>query len=174
MSHEHKKDDSKFEHLKYSIIIISDSRYKQVINNEVVDDLTIPRVKNILNKNKQHIESIDIIPDDIKFIKNKINQLIKESKSDIIITSGGTGIGKRDVTIEAMSSLYEKELPGFGELFRRLSFDQVGVPSILSRAKAGIFKNILIFNLPGNPNAVELALKEIIIPMAPHSISMIR
>ncbi|TFF88643.1 MAG: molybdenum cofactor biosynthesis protein MoaB [Promethearchaeota archaeon] len=174
MTHEHMKNDSKFKYLKYSIVIISDSRYQQVQKAEEVDDLTIPKVKSILNKNKQHIQSIDIIPDDIMFIEKKICQIIKEYNPDIIITSGGTGIGKRDVTIETMSNLFEKELPGFGELFRRLSFDQVGVPTILSRAMAGIFKNTLIFNLPGNPNAVELALNKIIIPIAPHSISMLR
>lgn len=174
MSSEHRKHDKKFDALKFSIIIVSDSRFEQLKNGKVVKDLTIPLVKELMKKNKHRLISEDIVPDKSDLIEKKVHELIKDIKPDIIITSGGTGINPRDITIETMTKLYDKELIGFGELFRRLSYKDIGPITILSRANAGIYKNTLIFNLPGNPNAVELALKEIIFPVASHSIAMLR
>lgn len=174
MSSEHKKHDKKYDKLKFSIVIVSDSRFRQFKNRKKIDDLTIPLVKKLMNQNNQILISENIVPDKSDLIEKKINELITEIKPDIIITSGGTGINPRDITIETMLKLYDKELVGFGELFRRLSFNEIGAITILSRANAGIYKNTLIFNLPGNPKAVELALKEIIFPVASHSIAMLR
>ncbi|MEM4706213.1 MAG: molybdenum cofactor biosynthesis protein B, partial [Candidatus Methanomethylicaceae archaeon] len=114
------------------------------------------------------------LPNNVDIIREKVKELLNKSEIDVILISGGTGIGPKDFTIEAISPLFEKTLPGFGEIFRFLSYKKIGTSAIASRAMAGISNKILIFLLPGSPNAVKLALEEIIIQEAPHLIKMIR
>ena len=86
----------------------------------------------------------------------------------MVITTGGTGIARRDVTIEAVKPLLSKEMDGFGELFRFLSYEDVGTRAVLSRALGGSIGDKAIFVLPGSPGAVRLAMKKLIIPEAGH------
>jgi molybdopterin adenylyltransferase len=86
----------------------------------------------------------------------------------VIITSGGTGIARRDSTFEAIDGLLEKRLPGFGEIFRMLSFQEIGPAAMLSRATAGVYRGALIFCLPGSPAAVRLAMERLIEPELNH------
>ena len=86
----------------------------------------------------------------------------------VIILNGGTGIARRDSTFEAVDRLLEKRLPGFGELFRMLSYSEIGAGAMLSRATAGVFRGSLVFSLPGSPNAVQLALHKLIMPELRH------
>ena len=86
----------------------------------------------------------------------------------LIITNGGTGIARRDSTFEAIDALLEKRLPGFGELFRMLSFQAIGPAAMLSRATAGVYGGSLIFCLPGSTNAVQLAMEQLIVPQLAH------
>lgn len=86
----------------------------------------------------------------------------------VIITSGGTGIARRDSTFEAIDALLDKRLPGFGEIFRVLSFDDVGPAAMLSRATAGTYQGTLIFCLPGSRGAVQLAMDRLIVPELTH------
>ena len=92
------------------------------------------------------------------------------SSLNVIITTGGTGIAQRDTTIEVAQRLITKQLPGFGELFRMLSYEQVGPAAMLSRAVAGLAGETLIFTLPGSPNAVRLAMEKLIIPELAHMV----
>jgi molybdopterin adenylyltransferase len=92
------------------------------------------------------------------------------SPLDLIITTGGTGIASRDTTVEVVRRLLDKELEGFGELFRMLSYQEVGPAAMLSRAVAGLANQTLIFTLPGSPNAVKLAMEKLIIPELPHMV----
>jgi molybdopterin adenylyltransferase len=89
---------------------------------------------------------------------------------DLIVTTGGTGIASRDTTVEVVRRLLDKELEGFGELFRMLSYQEVGPAAMLSRAVAGLAGQTLIFTLPGSPNAVKLAMEKLIIPELPHMV----
>jgi molybdenum cofactor biosynthesis protein B len=93
-----------------------------------------------------------------------------EAGCQVIIINGGTGIAKRDSTFEAVDSLLEKRLPGFGELFRMLSYEEIGPAAMLSRATAGVAGGALVFSLPGSPNAVTLALDKLILPELRHLI----
>lgn len=86
----------------------------------------------------------------------------------VILTNGGTGIAKRDSTFEAIDGILEKRLPGFGELFRMLSYEDIGPAAMLSRATAGTYADTLIFCLPGSTPAVRLALEKLILPELPH------
>jgi len=88
----------------------------------------------------------------------------------VIVTSGGTGISQRDHTFEALSGLLDKTIPGFGEIFRMLSYQEVGTAAILSRAVAGLMGNTLLFCLPGSLNAVRLGTEKLILPEIAHMV----
>jgi molybdenum cofactor biosynthesis protein B len=94
--------------------------------------------------------------------------MLKSRKINVIIMSGGTGISPKDVTIEAVQQILEKELPGFGELFRNLSYRTIGSAALMSRALAGVVKGKVIFCLPGSPNSISLALENLILPEVSH------
>jgi molybdopterin adenylyltransferase len=87
-----------------------------------------------------------------------------------IIVNGGTGIGRRDTTIETLRPMFEKELPGFGEIFRSLSFKEIGSPAMMSRAAAGSWRGAIVFALPGSPQAAELAMDALILPELGHAV----
>lgn len=93
---------------------------------------------------------------------------------DVIVTTGGTGIAPRDQTYEAIDALLEKRLDGFGEAFRRLSWDAIGPKAVLSRAVAGVWRGRVLVALPGSPNALGLAVSEILAPILPHAVSLLR
>ena len=103
---------------------------------------------------------------------NKVQELLEAANHnvvDVVISTGGTGIAMRDVTIEAVDSIIEKAIPGFGEIFRYLSFtEDIGTKAIASRAEAGVNSNTLIFSIPGSVGAVTLGMSKLIIPEMPH------
>ena len=103
-----------------------------------------------------------------------LSDLIASNDVDVIITTGGTGISRRDQTIEVVGRLLDQPLPGFGELFRMLSWEQVGSGAMLSRAAAGIVRGKPIFALPGSARAVELAMTRLIIPELGHLLQQLR
>jgi molybdenum cofactor biosynthesis protein B len=108
-----------------------------------------------------------IVIDDIGSIRDVLLE-IADMKVDVLLVNGGTGIGKRDSTYEAIAPLLDKTIPGFGELFRVLSYEEIGSAAMLSRSFAGVFRNLLVFCTPGSPNAVRLALKQLILPEIRH------
>jgi molybdopterin adenylyltransferase len=105
-----------------------------------------------------------IVKDDLDAIRSAISVGIDEPHVDVVITTGGTGITQRDVTPEAFGPLVTKAIPGFGELFRHLSYADIGASTIQSRAEAGLCGTTLVFMLPGSTGAVRLALEKIILP----------
>ena len=102
-----------------------------------------------------------------------IENLGKSSNLDAVIFNGGTGIAPRDTSYDAIEKLLEKTLPGFGELFRFLSYQEIGSRAIASRAVAGVYQNKLIFSLPGSSNAVRLAMEKLILPELTHLVSQV-
>ena len=159
--------------VKFTKIIVSDTRYQQLQTKKPVEDLTTPLIEKILSDNDYFLQDRYIIPNEKDEILQLLNSIIDSNNSDVIILSGGTGIGPRDLTIETLQPQLEKEMPGFGELFRYLSFEVIGAAAMLSRATAGIIKNKVIFILPGNPNAVEIALNKLILPEIDHMLNML-
>ncbi|EGQ2793234.1 TPA: molybdenum cofactor biosynthesis protein B [Staphylococcus pseudintermedius] len=114
------------------------------------------------------IQHYMIVKDELTAIQSTVQQWLT-GDVDVIVTTGGTGIAPRDVTIEAVTPLLDKEIEGFGELFRYLSFtEDVGTRALLSRAVAGTAKRTLIFCLPGSTGAVKLALNRLILPELTH------
>jgi molybdenum cofactor biosynthesis protein B len=105
-----------------------------------------------------------LVRDDLEAIRDHLRRLVNDAEVEVVIATGGTGITARDVTPEALAPLVDKEVPGFGELFRMLSYRDIGASSIQSRACAGLCSGTLVFVLPGSTGAVRLALEEIILP----------
>ncbi|MBP6832699.1 MAG: MogA/MoaB family molybdenum cofactor biosynthesis protein [Deltaproteobacteria bacterium] len=114
------------------------------------------------------------VTDDPAAIRAAVELLLSAPQIDAVITTGGTGIAPRDQTIEALSPLLEKTLDGFGEAFRRLSWDQVGARSMLSRAVAGVARGRVLVLLPGSPKAVALAVDAVLAPVLGHMVALLR
>ena len=153
--------------LRYTVIVCSTSRYQSLQRGESVEDGSGDLIVDMLRDAGQVVLGKEIIPDDKALIAKHLKSAIA-GDSDAVIISGGTGITPTDVTVEAIKPLLEKELPGFGELLRRLSFEEIGPSVILTRALAGVVKGKVVFCIPGSPNAAEIALEKIIIDEAPH------
>jgi molybdenum cofactor biosynthesis protein B len=115
-----------------------------------------------------------ILKDEPTQIEATLQALCQRSDIDAVILNGGTGIAPRDTTYDAIERLLDKELPGFGELFRWLSYQEVGSRAIASRAVAGVCQGKLVFSLPGSTNAVKLAIETLILPELVHLVGQIR
>jgi molybdenum cofactor biosynthesis protein B len=113
-----------------------------------------------------------IIRDEPQNIKELVRDMSDANVCDAIIVNGGTGITKRDNTHEALEAIFEKRIDGFGEAFRRLSWDDFGPRSILTRATAGVFNGCVVFSLPGSPNAVRLGTTKLILPVLEHAVDL--
>ena len=110
----------------------------------------------------------EIVKDDQAAIVAQLRKWIADENIDVVLATGGTGVTGRDVTPEAFMSVYEKEIPGFGELFRMLSFQEVGGAAMLSRAQMGIARGRIVVSMPGSPNACRLALEKLVLPELGH------
>ncbi|WP_079510053.1 MogA/MoaB family molybdenum cofactor biosynthesis protein [Mesobacillus jeotgali] len=110
-----------------------------------------------------------IVKDEAEPIKSEVLKGSANPDIDVILTNGGTGIAKRDVTIETVQSIFEKEIPGFGEIFRMLSYQEdIGSAALLSRAAAGVVNDRGVFSTPGSTGAVRLAMEKLILPEIGH------
>ncbi len=168
---EHRKHGPKT--LRFALITVSSSRYSAKIRGELYRDESQERAVEIIEKAGHIVRVRDLVNDDVNMIRLKLLELLKEAELDIIIFIGGTGVSKRDVTIEAVKPLLEKELNGFGEIFRWISFQKIGTAAFMSRAVMGTISDKAVMCLPGSPQAVELALEEFI-PELPHLIYILR
>ena len=159
--------------LNFAVIVCSSSRYEHFKETNHLDDPSGDLIVKILVENGHRVTMRRIIPDDKGMIQHAIMRAIKSRKVDAIITCGGTGISPRDVTIEAVKPLLEKELEGFGEVFRFLSYGEIGSAAILTRALAGVSKGKAIFCIPGSPGAAKTGAA-IIAEEAAHIIKHLR
>ena len=110
----------------------------------------------------------ELIPDDYDSVQGTVDRLARRKDTDVVVTTGGTGVTPDDVTPEAVRGLFAKRLPGFGELFRRLSYEEVGTRTVGSRATAGVVSATPVFCLPGSENAVRLGVDEVVLPEVGH------
>jgi len=148
--------------IQCAIITISDTRTPE-------NDTSGLAIRTALAANGHAIAHYAIVKDEPAEIVALVRQL-EQSGCQVILTNGGTGIARRDSTFEAIDALLDKRLPGFGELFRMLSYADIGPAAMLSRATAGTVGGTLIFCMPGSTGAVQLALDKLIIPQLPHLI----
>ena len=163
---EHKKEAPKSVNCK--VITISDTRTKDT-------DKSGQLMIRLLKEHGHHIAAYEIVKDEQIAIRSAILNGCESDNIDVVLTNGGTGIAKRDVTIETVKQLIEKEIVGFGELFRMLSYtEDIGSAAILSRAIAGVSLNTAVFSTPGSSGAVTLAMKKLILPEIGHVVREIR
>jgi len=160
VSHDHHPRDQKVS-TSFAVLVTSDSRTPET-------DETGKLAKKLLSEAGHLVSEYGIVPNDSGKIKDWLKDVIENSETQIIITSGGTGIGSVDKTVDTARGLFEKELPGFGEHFRRLSYEEVGTAGLMSRSTAGIVNKKIIFCLPGSRGAMRTALNEIILPGVGH------
>lgn len=162
-SKQHQKESSA--DISCGIITLSDSRKSEKL------DLSGKYLAEEL-ESRYNLKSRSLIPDEKDKLIESIETMINDDV-DVIITNGGTGLDSRDITVETVESLFEKRLNGFGEIFRAVSYEEIGSAALLSRATAGIYKQTLIFSMPGSPNAVKTALG-IIIDELPHFVHHVK
>ena len=115
-----------------------------------------------------------LLPDDPAALRVRVVGWARDERADAAVLTGGTGFGPRDKTPDAIGPLYDRRLPGFGELFRWLSFQEIGAAAMLSRAEAGVIGRMAVFLLPGSPAAIELAMRKLIVPELPHLVGQLR
>ncbi|MEM3730363.1 MAG: MogA/MoaB family molybdenum cofactor biosynthesis protein [Candidatus Bathyarchaeia archaeon] len=156
------------EKLRFGIFVCSTSRYQQLKSGKQVKDVSGELIEKFLRSYGHTVVFKKIIPDDKRLIEENARQALASPDLDAIVFCGGTGITTTDTTIEAIEPLLEKTLPGFGEIFRLLSFKEIGSAAVLSRALAGVAKGKAFFCIPGSPDAVRLCFEKLILPEAPH------
>jgi len=172
-SKQHKSKAPKI--LNFGIFICSTSRYKQIESGEKdVNDVGGDTAVELIKKAGQNVSFKKIIADDETQIQDAAMYVLGLENLDVAIFSGGTGITPTDITIETVTPFFDKTLPGFGEFFRRISYDKVGSAAVLSRAVAGVAKGRAIFCIPGSPDAVRTSVETLILPEAPHIVKHAR
>ncbi|MFB6300972.1 MAG: molybdenum cofactor biosynthesis protein B [Halobacteriales archaeon] len=159
--HDHDHHHHDVEHLGIAVLTVSSSR-------TLSDDPSGDRIVEIAEAAGHDVVTRELVEDDYDHVQHAVDTFVKRRDVDTVITTGGTGVTPDDVTIEAIRPLFRKELPGFGELFRILSYEEIDTKVIATRATAGIANGVPVFCLPGSENAVQLAVEEIILEEAGH------
>jgi molybdenum cofactor biosynthesis protein B len=152
-SEEHRKEAPR--HLRIAVLVVSDTRAAAA--REGRDEDLSGKLFEQRAREAGHTTTRLIVPDEAVEIRRAVKKFIADGKIDAVVATGGTGVAKRDVTIETVQPMFEKELPGFGEILRRIGYEKVGTAALLTRTSAGIIKRKPVFCLPGAPNAVDVA-----------------
>jgi len=155
------------ERLGFAALTISDSRSE-------ADDASGDEIERLVDVAGHSLIERRIVADEIVAIRAAAGELLRRHEVDVLVLSGGTGFSPRDLTLEAAAPLFDRRIEGFGELFRTLSFEEVGAAAMLSRAAAGIIGTRAVFVLPGSPKAVALAMERLILPEAGHLLGQAR
>jgi molybdenum cofactor biosynthesis protein B len=163
MSYEQHQQSSQEIVARCAVITLSDTRNEST-------DTSGKRIRELLGEAGHTLAHYRILPDDPVAIAPVIGEFILRGDLDVILTNGGTGIARRDQTIDVIEKVIDQPLPGFGELFRMLSYEQIASGAMLSRAIGGIARGKLIFAMPGSTKAVELAMAKLILPELKHLI----
>ncbi len=156
MGHEEHKEKSP-ESVECAVVTVSDTREEE-------DDSSGKKIKEMLRAEGHEIVGYEIVKDDIEEIKDVFHCV----EAQVYILNGGTGVSSRDVSPDAVNDIIDRKLPGFGELFRQLSYEDIGSPAMLSRATAGVCGDKIIFLMPGSTPAVKLGMEKLILPELGH------
>jgi molybdenum cofactor biosynthesis protein B len=163
-SHSHHAGDRRA--ARCLVITVSDTRTP-------ADDVSGQRAEELLRAAGHEVREREIVHDERKVIAAVVRAGVANRDIDAIILTGGTGIAPRDVTHEAVEEILEKRLDGFGELFRMLSFQEIGAAAMLTRAIGGVIGQTVVFALPGSTKAVELGVERLIAPQLRHIVGLL-
>lgn len=144
-----------------ALVTVSDSRTPE-------SDVNGHYLRGVIEEAGHRVASYDLVRDEPAEVIAALERIATAGEARIALFNGGTGISRRDTTYDALSARLEKTLPGFGEIFRMLSYDQVGAAAILSRATAGTYRGLIVLSTPGSPAAVRLAWEKLIAPEIQH------
>jgi molybdopterin adenylyltransferase len=163
----HKHRESAPEVVRIAVLTISDTRTPET-------DTGGDTVEELLRGAGHEVVERDIVRDDASSIRTRLVDLLARTDVDAVVTTGGTGISARDTTYEVVDRMLEKKLDGFGEIFRMLSYEEIGAAAILSRAVAGAVGAKFVACLPGSRNAVRLAVEKLLVPELSHVVFELR
>jgi molybdopterin adenylyltransferase len=163
--HEHKEKSKKS--VRSFIITVSDTR-------DETSDTSGQTIKNCLLQEKHQTVGYQIVKDEPTQIEALLNEVLARNDVDAVIVNGGTGIAPRDGTYEVVSRFLEKKLDGFGEIFRYLSYLDIGSAAMMSRAAAGSARGKILISLPGSKAAVSLAMEKLVLPEIRHMVSQLQ
>ena len=160
-SAEHKKKAAERGPVSVAVVTVSDTRTPET-------DVNGKYLCEELEMSGNRVHSSRIIPDDPDRVEVVLDELTAQDDVQVVLFNGGTGLSRRDTTFDVISRKLDKTMPGFGEIFRTLSFEQVGAAAMLSRATAGVCQGKVVFSTPGSPAAVRLAWEKLIGPELQH------
>jgi molybdenum cofactor biosynthesis protein B len=167
MAYEQHQKSAKETTARCAVITLSDTR-----TNET--DTSGQLIQKLLRDAGHEVVEYRLIPDNAAELEQVLLTLAVDERIDVLLTNGGTGIASRDQTVGVVEKMIDQPLPGFGELFRMLSWQQVGAGAMLSRAIGGITRGKPIFAMPGSSKAVELAMTQLILPQVRHILYELR
>lgn len=144
-----------------AVLTVSDTRTEET-------DVSGKIIRDLLTANGHAVSAYAVVPDEPDQIRRRVETWIEDPKIQVILSNGGTGIAARDTTFDAIVALLEKRIDGFGELFRMLSYEEIGAAAMLSRATAGVANRTIVIAMPGSRNAVTLAMEKLIVPEIAH------
>jgi molybdenum cofactor biosynthesis protein B len=164
----HRAEGDALAPLRCAVVTVTDSR-------TVETDESGALIKQLIGGAGFALADYTLLPNNEARVRGHVRGLVARADVDAVLVTGGTGLGSKDRTVEAVRELLDKELPGFGEIFRVLSFqEQIGAAAILSRAVAGSANGKFVVSMPGSKAAVELAMTRIILPELRHAIRELR
>jgi len=151
----------------FAVLTVSDTR-------DAGSDRSGPRLADAVTAAGHAVRQRRIVRDDMHEIRDAVREALAVPEIDVVLLTGGTGVAPRDMTVDAVRPLLSRELPGFGELFRALSFAEIGAAAMLTRALAGVVGGKAVFALPGSPAALDLATGRLILPEIRHLLAQAR
>lgn len=164
---EHKAHSPSPDHVRVALLTASDSRTSR-------DNEGGALLRHLAEQAGFTVTDESLLREEPQALRERVASLAASGTVDAVLVTGGTGLGPRDRTPEAVGALFERRLEGFGELFRALSFAEIGSAAMLSRADAGVVGDALVFLMPGSPAAVRLAMERLIVPELAHAIGQMR
>jgi molybdenum cofactor biosynthesis protein B len=168
--HEHEHDHHHhhdLEELGIAVVTVSSSR-------GVDEDASGSAIAELVAEAGHAVSTREVVNDEFDTVQDTVDRLVERRDTDCVVTTGGTGVTPDDVTVEAVEPLFDKRLPGFGELFRSLSREEIGTKVVGTRATAGVADGVPVFCLPGSENAVRLGTEAIVVEEAPHLAGLAR
>jgi molybdenum cofactor biosynthesis protein B len=160
----HRRLAAELESVPCAVTTVTDSR-------DTSEDVSGQLIEDLLTDAGHEVVDYELLPNDGAVIAARLNELLAREELRFIVFTGGTGLGPKDVTVDTVKPRLEKTLPGFGELFRYMSYREIGPAAMMSRALAGVINQKVVVCLPGSTGAVRLAMEELLIPELRHLVN---